>query len=360
MRILPQKFSSELRRREDKRALKALICTLIFVFCVRKKSRNAHRSRNLVSRRLEAAWCEPIVLHVEYGLNNRLRSYASVAAFARRSNCSFFVIWPIDNSCKATFTELFRRPAMVSAIYDTKEEFMREWSSEQHWKSYDYTQTPQIRSRLLIRRPNAPYSGIYVRSSEVVHFQNFQITSSNLGTELAALEPVDSVTSRIATFKQRYNLQDSIGLHIRMNYNFRTDIPGISVDLLQRLALTNLAEERRRCHYSSFVKVIKNWPHYTKGGLVVVASDSSSALIELRKAFSESTVVSVDEYLSNACNAGNHVREDICLRYCFLEQKVLAETRHFFYSTSSSLSENILYLRSNLTRTDQERSSGCE
>ena len=302
-----------------------------------------------VSKRINkrTQWCAPIILHTVFGLNNRLRAYASVSAFARANMCPFTMIWPVDESCKTEFKSLFEQPKLVLAVYKTKLDVMHDLGSDETWLLYDYTfPTSKRMLDIAVERPVYLDTVIYIRSHVLVPFHR-PIPSLAIAAEIKELVPVLAISELVETFKRRWgaHIRSAIGIQIRMNGNFTSDIPDIPPVLLGRLQNTSLTASRQNCHVTSFIQSIKKSGLSTAGRLIIVASDSAEAIDTLMHAFSTSMIVPVDSNLSNSCNSGADKRGHDCTLYCFAEQMILAETQHFFYSSASSVSENILRLR---------------
>ena len=75
-----------------------------------------------------------LIVHLQYGLGNRLRALASAMAVAAASNRPLAVIWPRDAHCNASFHQLFDAPVSRRfAVLDVDGEAAQQaiWASVQ-------------------------------------------------------------------------------------------------------------------------------------------------------------------------------------------------------------------------------------
>lgn len=184
-----------------------------------------------------------VIIHVQYGLSNRLRALASAWNIAKATNRELFLIWEPDVHCDCGFDDLFiEHNVNIMPLNSVDSE-----SAD----LYDYMNGPKRRANLLKINHDTD-KDIYIKSAYTLDYSFYDRNSEN--EFLRSLKPVKEVEFIINSF----NVSDMIGLHIRMGagVNYNND-PWDSSLYLDATGKELMYYWRARSHYNSFIPVVR-------------------------------------------------------------------------------------------------------
>jgi hypothetical protein len=324
-------------------------CTLAYFFFEDNKS-GTHRKLDIdIRNRAQDPRAESflrqlprnvLLIQPYHGLGNRLRAYACASALARKTGRKLVVVWIPDPHVRAPFSDLFDTSNITVVDFPLRDALLNVWSDA---KTYDYN----MRGRKDEIIKDRAFEPIYVRSAYVLQSEPI-VTESDISAEINKLEPVEKVKFHINHMTSLIGAKEPlVGVHIRMNSDILTDVPGIQLVAPDDPASTSnmgpVKEERRRCYYDAFIPHLQKAINENPRTKFFVTSDNSAAVSALRSMFQE-RVLSNDRAELEKCEATAR-RESFCLQICLAEFFILGkETSSLILSEWSSASELILRL----------------
>ena len=281
-----------------------------------------------------------LIVEPYHGLGNRLRAYASAAALARKSGRLLVVAWISDAHVNASMSSLFNTKELHVVSSPVFHLLRSVWPNV---ILYDYNSEGH-KDEVLRDSAKAP---IYVRSAYILQSET-KVSESEISEELRKLTPSSQVFRVAKSLKKKINTTrpNLVGVHIRMNTDIRTDVPGIEAIPPQHPAsaahMGPVEYERSRCHYKYFVPHLERVLEENSDAIFVVASDSLAAVSALQTHFGSKVVSS--GILKTVCKADG-MRRVACLQASLAEFIILGTaTSLLFLSEWSSASELILRL----------------
>jgi len=303
--------------------------------------------------------CPSLILRAEFGLSNRLRAYAAVAAYMRHRGCRFTLVWPNTISLDAPFLKLFHKPDIVKAVFASVEQALLSVNlSREFWNEYNLLELHDWKFQIAVHA-----DAVLIHSHVSPQFVNYTWNQSAIAFELEQLTPVQEVQEQIKAYDRKLGrLRDiPVAVHIRMNEDFNRDIPGLEKDhaLSDRLEQSSEAWLRRACHVNGFIEhiklLVKSDGLQSSSLRILVASDTPKAVIKLQHAFGEGAILVANSQMSLTCLTGASARKLACTRHAIAEQRLLTKPKLFIYSRGSSFSTIILWLRRH-----RPRRNGCQ
>ena len=282
-----------------------------------------------------------IMIEPYHGLGNRLRAYGSAAALAKKTGRHLVVVWIPDPHVNATMPDLFDTTNIEVIDYPVASSLSLVFP-EILW--YDYNSRGGKDVKL---RNSAPLP-IYVRSAYVLQSET-PVSEADISEEILSLTPSREVFEHVHELEKVVaNIQtDLVGVHVRMNTDILTDVPGIqNIEKGSPASASHMGpviSERARCHYKAFIPRMKNVLEKNPSAKFFIASDSSCAIISLTSKF-PGKVFSTDLNKLLMCE-GINARGKTCLQISLSEFMVLGgRVSYLIVSEWSSASELILRL----------------
>lgn len=162
-----------------------------------------------------------IYINAKNGLGNRLRAFASAYVIAMATKREIVLIWIPDNHCEAKFSDLFK---INSALYGVIISDIDIDGLDVEVIRYDVMENEfLVRDRLVynfmggnkdIYIDDTRQEDLYIVSACVL--KNKYTNWTKESAFLRKLEVVDSIGKQIKTFKKTHNMDQVIGVHIRM------------------------------------------------------------------------------------------------------------------------------------------------
>jgi hypothetical protein len=133
------------------------------------------------------------------GLGNRMRAWVTTSAFAEYLNVPYIMKWRLDDACGQTpFEDLFEIPENMQ--YETGRRYQPD--SNTLWIKKNY--------------PNNNFHSRYIEGNYDLSQKEFQKIVDN---QKRHIKPLPFIQERIDRYLNKYDFENSIGLHIR-----RTDL----------------------------------------------------------------------------------------------------------------------------------------
>jgi hypothetical protein len=281
-----------------------------------------------------------LVIHLQFGLCNRLRALASAMDAAKRSRRHLRVIWEQDMHAASTFEDLFESNHMDVYTKSNDHEY-----APSRYDRYNYMETEAGAKKYELIRLESP-KHIYVKSAFVL---NYTTTSSStsavrthvpirnlLRTQLNTLIPVKPVRDLLADFEKEDNL---IGVHIR-EADPRTELPGLGEDAYALSAWKKLSYFRGLSNYENFASEIKLRLALEPLAKFFISADNPQIKTNLRLAFGAERILAIDPGEDGECVD----RGAKCLQYALADLLMLGKTKELYGSYWSSFTEVAAYL----------------
>lgn len=262
-----------------------------------------------------------IIIHVQFGLANRLRALASAMVIANVTGRSLHIVWPQDDHCSCAFEELFT----VSALCVTTA--LRVQSTLRETIQYDYMANHK---GLLIETDTE--KDIYVKSA--FRLRHSSVNTASLSWVLRSLiRPAADlwVEARSALIAMRQCR--AVGVHVR---SLAPDAELSSTNYTNKEALVKLRQYRAGCKARSFLQSLGNLS-VDPSVCFFVASDDVNEISVLKARFREKVF-----HQAKSCSE----RTPQCLRTAVVDLYVLAGTTQLVGSEFSSFTE-VAHLLSN-------------
>lgn len=338
-----------------------------------------------------------LVIQVAHGLSNRLRAYASARALADATGRLLLVVWPLDEHCNASFSELFEAPrratvrlvpagsgahaadgarGVAAADGADTDELVLDAIEPGAFRApgfavYNYMEVAggpaTARKYALIRDRTDGWAGhmhVYVRSAYLLVSESADDREAGararLAGALARLRPVAPVSRMLDGLRARLRAAPNascISAHIRMVADQEADVPGVRADADAERglgAMLDAVEHRRRCRWESFVPAMARacaGAGAARACTFVLAADDAEGARALADslargsggaALQRSPLLSVQPQgvAPRECAAGSPARRGAaCLRVALAEQLALAQCGLLLASDWSSFSE---------------------
>ena len=273
-----------------------------------------------------------LIVHLQYGLGNRLRALASAMAVAAASNRPLAVIWPRDAHCNASFHQLFDAPVLRRfAVLDVDGEAAQQaiWASVQResatFTAYSYMREDGIPIKEN-GQPDRQWLGRYDHSDKHLYVKSAYLLSHPRGTWAFAAWQLNSLVPRPEVAAQLVARREMVGVHVRS-----------VVDTGKAYGSTPLADQqewRTKGAWPNFVDRMAQEPPATK---FYLAADSQAAYDGLMARFPGRIVRT-----PRACppgGAGCEARDAASIVSALVDMLNLARTRRILGSGYSSFSE---------------------
>ena len=313
-----------------------------------------------------AAHRQPLlVVQVAHGLSNRLRTFASALVFAHHFKLAFRLIWLPDHHCRATFTQLFVLPnasdpssmppdASHSPVSTTWRRFRAEQLcesdecaiaaqhlSDEHFDLYRYIdaagQASDERTPIV---PPSPGRSLFVHASTRLN-HSLAVRDMELWTAMSVIQPAGVVTALLDAFSRRYptlRLDTALGLHIRQQQP-AAELAGLQQNEYSPSAWAALAAARRLSDVAYFEQLVSTTLDQAPQLTFYVATDTPTAIAQLRQQFGEQRFVSVRDVAPTAAACDGRERAAECIQLALADQLLLSRCRSIHGSVWSTFSE---------------------
>lgn len=199
-----------------------------------------------------------IYINAKNGLGNRLRAFASAYVIAMATKRELVLIWIPDNHCGAKFSDLFKINSVLSGVTvsDTdidglNAEVIRYDVLENEFLVKDRLVYNFMRESKDLYVDDTRHEDLYIVSACVL--KNKYTNWTKESAFLRKLDVVDSIAKQIKTFKRIHNMDQIIGVHIRMGQPPATsDYEDTSKYSSQGKAALEIA--RGNSHWTVFLK----------------------------------------------------------------------------------------------------------
>ena len=280
------------------------------------------------------------VLFIEpfHGLGNRLRAVACAAALAKKTSRTLVIVWIPDHHLNASMSALFEMQHLTVIDFHLSHLLARVWHDI---KIYDYNAKGR-KDELILDSYDGP---LYVRSAYVLQSRT-RVSEPEISAELKLLTPSFEVNKKIEALKNVLNQSSRVvGVHIRMNTNIETDVPGIGElprqDPAGTSSMGEVIRERSRCHYKFFIPHMKAVLLEQPETVFFLASDSYEAILALRNEFGSRLFTNTVRAFKQC--EGKPRRQKICLQISLAELLFLGtHSSELIVSDWSSASELVL------------------
>lgn len=257
-----------------------------------------------------------VIIHVQFGLSNRLRAIASAWNFSRKHDRDIIVIWEPDVHCDCKFNDLFIEHDLKvysSNLFDLK-----------NTDCYDYMNAPLRRSNKL-QINHDTVNDIYIKSAYTLDYKLYDLNEENIF--LKTLNPIPKVNKTVS----QYNLSDTIGLHIRMGGGINYDKDRWDSDeFLDDTSKKLMNHWREKSHFDVFLRQVERILHTTPSQKFYLAADLAKTYEILKVQFSDSITYYPRSLFDRSRDQQITALIDL---YC------LSKTKQIYGSTWSSFSE---------------------
>jgi hypothetical protein len=217
-----------------------------------------------------------VIIHVQYGLSNRLRALASAWWIAQRTGRELLVIWEPDVHCDCTFDDLFINHGLN--VFDANT------LNLENSDIYDYMNAPLRRANQL-RINHETGKDLFIKSAYNLDYNFIDQKSEN--EFLRKLRPVHEAVEVI----NRYDISDMIGLHIRMGAGANYDKDRWDSDeFLDATAKELMHYWRSKSHYNNFIPLVEQILSENPAQKFFLAADMQLIYDVFKQRFGESVV----------------------------------------------------------------------
>ena len=305
-----------------------------------------------------------LIIHVQHGLSNRLRAFASALAVATSMDLRLKLIWVADSHCGATFSQLLRLPALnqskayeepnrllrhllrttPSQVWEEAEEPAVELLAPDRFDVYHYVD-PQGRALDVSPGILPPARGrhVYVRSASRLNHSagwrdadlHLALVALNIGEEVKAV--MDAFHRSLPTV----DLSQLIGVHIRQRPPQR-ELQGLRADVYSNQSWAALSVARAQSSRSAFEALIASEVKARPFRRFYIAADSADILERLESKFGFRVIVhlhSISRRQDRGWCEGVAGRSVECLRIALADQLLLSQTKVIHGSYWSAFSE---------------------
>lgn len=280
-----------------------------------------------------------MIIHVQNGIGNRLRTLGSGLAFAEATERVPIVIWEKDVQFGAVFDDVFNMSYVTYAVIDHLD---AQWplinyaSNDSTWNNFvfhNYMLEEEVGSEI----ENVYDKNIYFKSSAIMNSEHTSWDSEN--ENIRKLVVTDEVEGLARSAFDRLTSLHIGGVHIR-NRSLDVDIPGMK------------PEDNRQFYYENDMSLIDKWRAYTKLSNFVpamklllqnrtvthffVASDTIAVCKKLQNLFDPNLITFIDRQCDD--------RGAKCVKYAMADLIVLSRTKPLLGSTWSSFTEAAMRL----------------
>jgi hypothetical protein len=283
-----------------------------------------------------------LVVHLQFGLCNRLRALASAMEAAKTSGRHLRVIWERDMHTAADFHDLFENQEMD--VYNSFE--ASEYLSD-FYDRYNYMEAEKGGKKGVLVRLESPRH-IYVKSAFVLNY-TFRASASSpykstipdrwrIQAQLRSLVPNKAVRKLLAEVDKEAKAH-LIGVHIRES-DPRTEIPGLGEDAYDISAWRKLSYFRSLSSYENFAAGIKIRLDQEPHAKFFISADSPQIKTNLKLTFGSDKIFAIDAAEDRECMD----RGARCLQQALADLLMLGKTRELYGSYWSSFTEVASYL----------------
>jgi len=304
-----------------------------------------------------------LVVKVEGGLGNRLRSFAGGWALAAELNMQYVGIWEPDVECSATFYDLF------DPIEDLLVLNFVPWGDGDvppGWLEFDGVATGK---RVVLNKLQSEGKNVYIRTQQFPLSNLYRYSVDSFARKLHQLLPRKSDLAKILDHvAQQIGATFSMGMHVRMVGNESAYVFGVEKQLegvakveLSGLAWTSedakkgLQSRRDACHWNNFITPARALFNRLSAQIpvpdgqywkVMVACDAASCIEGVRKALGQDiSVVSLHDFIPQSWfdDCERDSRSVLCQRLALLEVELLSKAHSILISAPSSFSDAIRF-----------------
>lgn len=277
-----------------------------------------------------------ILVHVQNGLGNRLRTLASGLAFATKTNREPIIIWERDIHFGAYYSDIFNASSTKFAVLNA---FKPQWplKGNAEWDKawsivdfYNYMLSEDVGKVI----PDDPARNIYFKSSAIMN--------TNLTTWESENAELRSLLVREEVIQMASNIygdgMDKVGgVQIR-NRSLDEDLIDVKDkrDLYSKQDAALLDKWRALTKVDNFIPTMRQMLNNGTVNKFFVASDTIAVLQQLRRNFSEGQIV----YIDRDCDD----RSARCQKFAMADLLVLARVKKLLGSTWSSFTEAAMRL----------------
>ncbi|CAM2712861.1 unnamed protein product [Rotaria socialis] len=269
-----------------------------------------------------------LVVHVQYGLGNRLRAMASGMAISNRTGRHFRLIWQPDEHCNVRFQELF------SNEIDVWDEFESNETSGANFERYNYMESKigGVNGQII---ETDTMNHIYVKTAYKLNHP--EVKPKIMRQVLSELRLQPHITAMVDFLSKK----SFIGVHIR-NADPRKEIPGISDHAYSDSEWKRLESWRQSTNISIFEDEINRILEKNSQQYFFLSADSEKTINAMRNLFKERIL-----FLENhACN--NRSRQ--CMFFAAADLWILSSASEILGSPYSAFSEVAGLFRNRTTR----------
>lgn len=276
-----------------------------------------------------------ILIHVQNGLGNRLRSMASGLAFAEHTKREPIIVWEKDVHFGAFYSDIFNYSVTPFVVLNT---FSPSWPLAENradaaWQSIDYYNymLPSDVDKFVVDNQS---KNIYFKSPAIINSNLTSWESENV--QLRNLQVVDDIVVTASQVYSRHDMSTMGGVQIR-NRSLDHDIPGVNnreMYTKQEAALLDKWRAKSKVH--NFEDTMRAMLRNGTVEKFFVASDTIGVCKKLRDVFSSDKI----EFISRQCD-GRGVE---CEKLAMADLLVLSKTKVLLGSTWSSFTEAAMRL----------------
>eukprot|EP00128_Syssomonas_multiformis_P003267 Colp12_sorted_trinity150504_noHs@20095 len=259
-----------------------------------------------------------LIVDVQYGLGNRLRAYAYAKALAQKLRRKFIVVWAPDNHCQATWDDLFERDdTVLDSVPDSMldPDIVDIYNFMETEPGGKKDQTVNVKSnKHIYLRTAYPVKSIYMR----------KMKADRILQRLRVKPEIEMEADKI------FDVDDMIGIHIRMVAPDQKDVPGLSKNEYSDAAKAQMQAHRDACHYENFASKIREKLKTNPDQVFYISADNDDARSALKKEFGKHVVFQEG-------NCPDRTRE--CIQKALVDVLQLSRTRYIIGSNYSTFSE---------------------
>lgn len=270
-----------------------------------------------------------LIIHVQYGLGNRLRALASAMSVAAARHMPMLVVWARDAHCNCSFSELFDAPTAARfALLDAPtgpweaELWAAVQADEASFEAHSYMREdgcgPSGADRAYLGTED-PAQHLFVRSAYLLNHGR--------GDWMYARWQLHSLRPRAELAAQLVATHQMVGLHVRSVVDTGAAY-GTTPAAIQR-------EWRSKGDWPQFVERMKREP---PGTSFYLAADGQASYDGLLAAFPGRVAITARDCPSGQ-GAGCEARDAASVRTALVDMLNLARTRRILGSGYSSFSE---------------------
>lgn len=296
--------------------------------------------RNLLQRLYRAAAgrsddSTPKILfaHVQHGLGNRLRAFASAMAFAKHTNRVLVLIWETDAHISAQFSDLFETDLPVITKFKPSWPFTEHFKFDKSWRmilGYNYMEVEGNGAVKDAHISDDQNMHIYFKSSSIMKTDD-KLSNWELDNDmLRSLKPVKLITDKVNHLQQNFNLSQRIGVHIR-DRTLARDIDHVNFSTEYGVkASATMDYWRHKSSHKVFAAEMRKLVQKDPSATFYVATDTTGVTKYFEKEFPGKIL-----YTARDCDG----RDGHCVRFALVDILALSKTKSLYGSNWSSFTE---------------------